>query len=313
MDAWVERELDGGALPDRRLKARLGRLLVDLGRRVGGTLPTACQDWAATKAAYRFFDNARVDEDVTLAGHFAATAARFSAVPVRVRFATLAVHPTPAKRKRCPSLTLNVIDAVEPGRPAGREPIRWRLLTNCPVPDLASAVEKLNWYSLRWKIETFHKVLKSGCQAEQSKLRTTERLTNLLAVLCVIGWRVFWLTMAHRAQPDAPADTAFTPTEVAILDHLSGPTPPPPRRTLTIYVTALAKLGGYLARAHDPPPGNMVLWRGLTRLTDICLGLELCLWVIESRSRDVSLSRGGLCRRIDRIGGALGKCLPKYS
>ncbi len=79
MDAWVDRELGGGEFPDRRLKARLGKLLGDLGRRIGGTLPAACQDWAATKAAYRSFSNPRVDEGVILAGHLAATKARFAA------------------------------------------------------------------------------------------------------------------------------------------------------------------------------------------------------------------------------------------
>src|SRR3954462_9460069 len=78
MDTWVEREL-GDEFPDRRLKARLGKLLGDLGRRIGGTVPAACQDWAATKAAYRFFSNRRGDEDILLAGHFAATAARYAA------------------------------------------------------------------------------------------------------------------------------------------------------------------------------------------------------------------------------------------
>jgi hypothetical protein len=46
-------------------------------------------------------------------------------------------------------------------------------------------------------------------------------------------------------------------------------------RTLSHYLTALAKLGGYLARKGDPPPGNTVMWRGLTRLTDIILGLQI--------------------------------------
>ena len=73
MDAWVDRELGGGDFPDRRLRARPGKILGDLGRRIGGTLPAACQDWAATKAAYRFFSNRRIDEGVILAGHFAAT------------------------------------------------------------------------------------------------------------------------------------------------------------------------------------------------------------------------------------------------
>src|SRR5687768_3707041 len=90
MDVWVEQELVGCAFPDQRLKARLGKLLGDLGRRIGGTIPAACQDWAATKAAYRFFDNDRIDEGVILAGHFAATAARFAAAPGTV----LVLHDT---------------------------------------------------------------------------------------------------------------------------------------------------------------------------------------------------------------------------
>ena len=79
MDAWADRELGDGSFPDLRLRARLGKILGDLGRRIGGTLPAACQDWAATKAAYRFFSNPRVDEGIILAGHFAATRARFAA------------------------------------------------------------------------------------------------------------------------------------------------------------------------------------------------------------------------------------------
>jgi hypothetical protein len=79
MGAWVDRGLRDGALPDRRMTARLGKILGDLGRRIGGTLPAACQDWSATKAAYRFFSNPRVNEGTILAGPFAATRARFAA------------------------------------------------------------------------------------------------------------------------------------------------------------------------------------------------------------------------------------------
>ena len=90
MDVWIEGELDGVEYPDRRLKARLAKILGDLGRRIGGTLPAACQDWAATKAAYRFFSNRRVDEGIILAGHFAATRARFAATSGPI----LVVHDT---------------------------------------------------------------------------------------------------------------------------------------------------------------------------------------------------------------------------
>ena len=49
----------------------------------------------------------------------------------------------------------------------------------------------------------------------------------------------------------------------------------PARKTLSVYLIKIARLGGYLARASDPPPGNTVMWRGLSRLTDITLGIEL--------------------------------------
>jgi hypothetical protein len=88
MDAWVDREL-GGDFPDRRLRQRLAKLLGDLGRRVG-SVPAACQDWAATEAAYRLFSNPRVDEGVILAGHLAATGALFAAAAGTV----LVLHDT---------------------------------------------------------------------------------------------------------------------------------------------------------------------------------------------------------------------------
>jgi hypothetical protein len=204
---------------------------------------------------------------------------RISTARVDLRFCRMTVHPPVGKQKRYPPLSLTVIHAHERGAPEGREPIRWELLTDLPVEDLAAAVEKLNWYASRWKLETYHKVLKSGCQAEHARLRTAERLTNLLAVLCVVGWRVFWLTMVSRATPGAPPEGILTRPEIEVLDRIGEGTTPAAqasaRRTVSHYVVQIAKLGGYLARAKDPPPGNLVVWRGLTRLTDILLGFQL--------------------------------------
>jgi hypothetical protein len=130
---------------------------------------------------------------------------------------------------------------------------------------------------MRWKIEVFHKILKSGCKVEDSKLRTADRLANLIALFCILSWRVFWLTMLNRTTPDTSPQTALTGTEIRVLDRL---VPDPAqarrrRRTLSHYLTKLARLGGYLARASDPPPGNIVMWRGLSRLTDIQIGVEM--------------------------------------
>jgi hypothetical protein len=73
---------------------------------------------------------------------------------------------------------------------------------------------------MRWKIEMFHKILKSGCKAEGSKLRTAERLVNLISLFCILSWRVFFLTMMNRSAPDAPANLALTDAEISLMDHL---------------------------------------------------------------------------------------------
>ena len=78
----------------------------------------------------------------------------------------------PASRKEYPELILTAIHARERGTPKDREQIDWKLLTDLPVRTRQEAVEKLDWYAQRWKIETFHKILKSGCKAEEAKLRT---------------------------------------------------------------------------------------------------------------------------------------------
>jgi hypothetical protein len=79
--------------------------------------------------------------------------------------------------------------------------------------------------------------------------------------------------MLNRAAPKASPQLAFTPLELKLLDHLAKDgNKKPPIRNLSHYLTKIAKLGGYLDRMSDPPPGNVVMWRGLLRLTDIELG-----------------------------------------
>jgi hypothetical protein len=347
---WSDQEVDEAAFKDARLGRRFADLLRQLGDGMGGSIPFACQDWANTKAAYRFFSNGKVEEGDILSGHFAATRARYDAcggpilllqdtteftyqrrkphdvgftksinsgrdkegrlrhhavcgilmhsslavtleglplglssvkfwnrdkfkgtaalkrkinptrVPIEkkesirwlenlrqsidrlgqpnrcihvgdresdiyelycltqelethfvvrtcvdrlagdgshtisaemsdigaagqhiievrddagemvkvaldVRFKRIRVLPPIGKQKRYPSLELTVIHAVEQSVPKGRKRIEWKLLTDLPVSSCAEAGEKIRWYAMRWKIEVFHKILKSGCRA----------------------------------------------------------------------------------------------------------------------------------------------------
>ena len=460
MKPWIENELKGCEFPDVRLGKRFETIVEKLATGIGRSLPFACQDWANTKAAYRFLDNPRISEAEILEGHFQATYERFTASPgtilvlhdtteftfrrkhteaigklhktvagqkrpgrprlhtvggllmhsslvvtteglplglasvkfwtrkkfkgtnalkrkinatrvpiekkesvrwidslkqsadrlrdpnrcihigdresdiyelfcasekanthflvrtcvnrlagdgthtvydemsservkavyrirvvnnkgvssqatLEIRYRRILVNPPIGKHKRYPTLSLTVIYAQERGKAKDRDPIDWKLVTDLPVTNRYEAIEKLDWYSMRWKIETFHKVMKSGCKAEESKLRTAERLTNLMAIFCIIAWRVFWLCMINRISPDSTAKTVFTETEMRLLDHLISVKNKSQKKTIKKYLTLLAKLGGYLDRSHDPPPGNMVVWRGFRRLTDIHLGFSL--------------------------------------
>lgn len=456
--AWVEQETAGCEFADIRLGRRFQELLEQIGDAVGESIPMACQDWANTKAAYRFFSNERIDEGDILAGHFQATADRFAAsegpvlvlhdtteftfkrasaeaigitysvnsgrdkagrvrthavcgilmhsslavtsgglplgltaikfwnrkkfkgtaalkrkvnptrVPIEkkesvrwlenlkqstkilgepgrsihigdresdiyelfctgqeigthflvrtcvdrlagngdhtvsaemaeakikgrhrievrdgngnpqtaeldIKYERLQLLPPIGKQKQYPPIEVTVLHAQERANPKNRKRIDWKLVTDLPVRTLKNAIEKLRWYALRWKIEVFHKILKSGCKAEDRRLRTAERLVNLISIFCIVSWRIFWITMLNRTDPNAPPNLALTKAEIRLLDHLMpDKSQLPERHSISRYITKIARLGGYLARANDPAPGNIVLWRGLSRLSDIELG-----------------------------------------
>lgn len=175
---------------------------------------------------------------------------------MHVKFAAIQTLPPIGKQKRYSPQLLTYIQALEIDPPAGRPPIDWKLVTNLPVGNFAIAIEKLEWYALRWKAEVFHKVMKSGCRAEEARLETAERLTKFLALIAMVSWRIFFLTMSARAKPEAAPETVLTPTEIATLDAIHGARAKPRilRKTLATYLSQIAMLGGYLARNHDPPP-----------------------------------------------------------
>src|SRR5215510_9947980 len=79
MTSWIDQELAGCKFADARLEKRFKRFVEQLAEGIGETIPMACQDWANTKAAYRFLSNERVSEHDILAGHFNSTRDRFRA------------------------------------------------------------------------------------------------------------------------------------------------------------------------------------------------------------------------------------------
>ena len=75
---------------------------------------------------------------------------------------------------------MTAIHVLEENPPEGEEGIEWMLLTNLKVDSFEEACEKIRWYGLRWRIEMFFKVIKSGLRVEACRLAHGERLARYL-------------------------------------------------------------------------------------------------------------------------------------
>jgi hypothetical protein len=82
MQSWIEEELGSIDLGDERLDRRGKVLLERFATQPGASIPGACHGWDETQAAYRFFDNPKVDGQKVLLPHRQATLARMGREPV---------------------------------------------------------------------------------------------------------------------------------------------------------------------------------------------------------------------------------------
>lgn len=454
---WVDKEIAMSDLPDPRLRERLAEMMSRMSEQPGASIPRAMQDWAATKAAYRFLSNPRVTEAKILAGHFAATSQRaldhkgvllvlhdtsefnfYRSEPEAIGFTqkgglreglssrlvpetlcgtfghySLALTPegvplglcaaefwsrdsfvaekdmqsqqqskklpedkesarwirgvqaatqnlgsqkncilhigdreadnyalfvatleeessflVRVKANRCVleeegrlftwfdqaeikgKMNLTYRDGpkkqtaklsiqfgkvtIQPSRPPKGTKIRelsvyviraytsskgnnldWKLITNVPILSLEDAKKAIELYALRWKIEVFFKILKSGLKVRDLKLRSIEPLVNALAIASILAWRIYWLTMSQRSSAKVNPDLVFTPLEQKVLRKLKPDKGPKKKKDLKYYLLKVASLGGYLNRSNDAFPGNAVMWRGMEALCMIMLGVEL--------------------------------------
>ena len=192
---------------------------------------------------------------------------------IEVRIAEVAIQP-PQRRGHAKAsgssepVLVTVIGDTEPSPPAGSESISWVLLTNLPVKNFESAAEKVRWYGKRWGIETWHKVLKSGCKVEDCLLEEAERLKRYLTLFSIIGVRLMQVAYLARVEPDLPATEVFSAVEIQVLHLRVTRALPPVAQALTLreVVRLLGRLGGHLGRKGDGEPGVLVLWRGWMRL-----------------------------------------------
>ena len=203
---------------------------------------------------------------------------------LQLRYCSVTIRP-PKNGVHDPALapvTLTAIEVREVNPPASvTQPILWRLLTDLPTASAEDALRYVRYYELRWLIERYHYVLKSGCRIEDSQLRTADRLERLLVLCSAVALRLLWMTYSARLDGDRPCTVAFSDAEWQVLyRHRMCAAPPAEPPSLRDAVWWTAALGGFLGRTGDGEPGVKVLWRGLTRLQDIVVGFLLASRVV---------------------------------
>jgi len=137
------------------------------------------------------------------------------------------------------------------------------------------AEQCLEWYCLRWRLEDWHRVLKSGCQIDALGDETAERLQRGIAINAVIAWRIMLMTLLGRACPELPAGVLLSDLEIKVLQAYARKKNIKQPTHLGDAVRLVARLGGYLCRNHDPPPGHQLIWQGYTVLQTLCEGFSL--------------------------------------
>ncbi len=201
---------------------------------------------------------------------------KFRKAELSIIYLAFTMPPPPNKTvtkdgSNLPMVDLYAVMAIEKRPPKGHDALLWVLLTNLSVNTVEQAIEKVQWYSRRWNIEVFHKVLKSGCGVEDAQLRHADRLKKYVVLKSIIAWRLFWLSRAQETSKDAACSTVLSDIEWTILYRKANRTRTLPSKPPTIEEAFIwiAKLGGYIGRATDPAPGIISLWRGWQRLSDM--------------------------------------------
>jgi hypothetical protein len=193
---------------------------------------------------------------------------------IEVKFYPVTVLPSVAKKGLSP-VSAWVISAIEKSPPKGEEKIDWKLLTDIPTDSFDDAIKKIGWYTLRWQIEVYHKILKSGCHVLECRLQTAARLLRYIALMTVVAWRIFWMTIVSRDSPSLKPQAVLTDEEVKAIRLYNKKKAKKITANANDCIRALANLGGFLGRAGDGHPGPFVLWKGYLRLQDIMIGLSL--------------------------------------
>lgn len=146
--------------------------------------------------------------------------AREARVDIRFKAVTLSA-PNTGQTRHLEPIKLWAIYLVEKHPPQGAAPLEWLLLTTVEVRSVKQARRCIRWYCRRWRIEEWHRVLKSGCKVLEHQNRSAQVLLRAITLDAVIAWRIMLLALLGREVPELPCHVVFDPIECEVLELLA--------------------------------------------------------------------------------------------
>jgi len=187
---------------------------------------------------------------------------------VSVRAARVTLRAPYRSGAKLPDVTVHVVMVREERPPENEQSVEWILLTSLPIDNLEQVRRVIQYYCVRWMIEIFFRVLKSGCRVEERRFETLDRQLSCLAVFMIVAWRTLLVCRLGRSCPKMSCEVIFEPAEWKstwkVVRNEDPPRDPP---ALGEMVRMVAHLGGYVYRAHSEP-GPQTIWIGLQRVHD---------------------------------------------
>jgi hypothetical protein len=254
---------------------------------------SAFSKWKPIKGGYRLIENDAVTvEQLSAPSTRAAVVGRRTIqVPrkhgernrkarVEYRACTVTLDPPSRRAENGHRLQVNVVAVAEADPPEGvSKPLQWILVTTLAIDTLEEVLEVVRIYTLRWRIEEYHLILKSGCNAEKLQFETAKRLMKMLAILAAIALRLLELTHRARIEPGLPCTQVLSEEEWRALVTAIHAKPPskkarPP--TLKQAFLWIGKLGGHVGRKSDGMPGVRTMWRGWQDLQLLTVMYKAC-------------------------------------
>ena len=195
---------------------------------------------------------------------------------VAVRVARVTLRPPWRADRKLPPVSVNVVLVSEANPPPGDEAVEWMLLTQLPIETVEQVRQIIQYYAVRWMIEVFFRVLKSGCRIEERLFEYMDRLLTCMAVYVIVAWRTLYVCRLGRSCPEISCEAVFEPAEwKSVWKVVRREDPPAEPPTLGVFVPMVAQLGGYINRKRADPPGPQTVWIGLQRMHDFATCWEL--------------------------------------